>query len=111
VSARIELAGRCHLDRRFLRGEGREDLVVAERLPPRADVGPELREDAALPVDERAVAVEGQRLEFGEIHRSPPYRNRPFICGSCGIFVSEAMSPLALARLVARSFDAISIIV
>ncbi len=65
---RVELARRLGLARRLDRAEGFQEGVVVEvaaamAVHPRAQLG----EDAALPVDQRAVTVEGQRVELGDV--------------------------------------------
>ena len=64
----VRLAGRLGLARCLDRAEGLQQGVVIEvaaamAVQPRAQFGM----DPALPVDQRAVAVEGERVEFGDV--------------------------------------------
>ncbi len=69
---RIEQAGGCRLLRRFRLGERGQDLLAAVGCARPLEPGPERLRDAGLPVDQRAVAVEGQDRIVGQSHGSPP---------------------------------------
>ncbi len=64
----IDHAGRLRLLRRFMPGEGLEHRVAREGESRLAQQRLQRRVDAALPIDQRAVAVEGEDGEIGQLH-------------------------------------------
>ena len=58
----------------FVARVGLEDFVARKRPPDLRGELSERREHAALPVDERAVAIEGQHFEVGQTHAEAPVK-------------------------------------
>ena len=75
---RVEQGRMLGLDPVLVAAEGLEQRVVAGRDAVPAGPGPERGGDAALPVDQGAVAVEGQGVEVGQLHgRASKRHDRP----------------------------------
>src|SRR5438874_7583755 len=54
-----------------------QNLVIAQAFPMAAQHWAKRAEQAALPVDQRAIAVEGKRAELGEIEHEISLRSQP----------------------------------
>ena len=68
----VEAGRRRPLLRGFMARMRLEDLILRQRPHRLGGKRPQRRQHAALPVDQRAVAIEGKDLEIGELHRTSP---------------------------------------
>jgi hypothetical protein len=81
---------------RLMSGVAGQDVLGITVDPVGVEDGPERRTQSGLPVDERPVAVEGQRVDIGEVDRVAHPRN----CSRSGIVRSGMTSVRTLAAVL-----------